>query len=384
MRNNKNTIQGLLIDGIWNDTPEVIKDEAASHFASRFKENDHERPSLDGLEYPLLAASEANCLEERFEGKEICDAIFECDGNKALGPEGFKLRFFKQYWDTIKSPTKEFSLERGVRQGDPPSLFLFILAAEELNILVKSALDKGLFKGIEVRDDKIHVSHLQYADDTIFMAEYSRSNARSLQNLLKCFELASGLKGGSDSGSKISWVKWDTILNSYGMGGLNIGLPPPFIAGNNLEEIGIEFKNSFTKSIGNGADTAFWNEVWVGNNKLRDLYPRLYRLETEKNAIMLAEVRLGDEKYKWIWALDGEKEFTVKKLSGLCDDLILASGIAWMATRTSCEGSHPGSNLGEAISFKKGAHLRMFHLGSGFLKLKIELIVAYRDLYIVI
>ncbi|XP_071686954.1 uncharacterized mitochondrial protein AtMg01250-like [Rutidosis leptorrhynchoides] len=65
------------------------------------------------------------------------------------------------------SPTKEFSLEKGVRQGDPLSPYLFILAAEGLNVLTKKALDVGLIKGAEVGKQKIVVSHLQYADDTI-------------------------------------------------------------------------------------------------------------------------------------------------------------------------------------------------------------------------
>ncbi|XP_071704231.1 uncharacterized protein [Rutidosis leptorrhynchoides] len=92
------------------------------------------------------------------------------------------------------SPTNEFSLERGVRQGDPLSPFLFIIAAEELNILAKKAIENGLFKGVEVGYDKVAVSHLQYADDTLFIGEWSRANICNLMKLLECFEKVSGLK----------------------------------------------------------------------------------------------------------------------------------------------------------------------------------------------
>ncbi|GJZ35962.1 reverse transcriptase domain, reverse transcriptase zinc-binding domain protein [Tanacetum coccineum] len=66
------------------------------------------------------------------------------------------------------SSTAEFRLERGVRQGDPLSPFLFIVAAEGLNAMVNDAVDKGVFKGIKVGTNNVVVSHLQYADDTIF------------------------------------------------------------------------------------------------------------------------------------------------------------------------------------------------------------------------
>ncbi|XP_071708359.1 uncharacterized mitochondrial protein AtMg01250-like [Rutidosis leptorrhynchoides] len=92
------------------------------------------------------------------------------------------------------SPTSEFKLGRGVRQGDPLSPFLFILAAEGLNALTKAAVRGNKFSGVDIGRDKIHVSHLQYADDTIYFRNWSDANIRNLMKLLKCFELTSGLK----------------------------------------------------------------------------------------------------------------------------------------------------------------------------------------------
>lgn len=45
------------------------------------------------------------------------------------------------------SPTGEFHLERGARQGDPLSPFLFIIAAEGLNVLVQEATERNHFSG---------------------------------------------------------------------------------------------------------------------------------------------------------------------------------------------------------------------------------------------
>nr|GEZ40502.1 hypothetical protein [Tanacetum cinerariifolium] len=92
------------------------------------------------------------------------------------------------------SPTKEFKIERGFRQGDPLSPFLFILAVEALNVALLEAINNNVFHGIKVGTDKIYISYLQFADDALIMGEWSHSNARNLLRILTCFHLASGLK----------------------------------------------------------------------------------------------------------------------------------------------------------------------------------------------
>ncbi|GJY33892.1 cysteine-rich receptor-like protein kinase [Tanacetum coccineum] len=92
------------------------------------------------------------------------------------------------------SPTKEFALERGIRQGDPLSPFLFLIVAESLNVAMQEVVQGGLFDGVKVGSDGIEVSHLQYADDTIFVGDWNRRNIISLMKLLKCFQMDSGLK----------------------------------------------------------------------------------------------------------------------------------------------------------------------------------------------
>ncbi|XP_021986239.1 uncharacterized mitochondrial protein AtMg01250-like [Helianthus annuus] len=92
------------------------------------------------------------------------------------------------------SPTLEFKIERGVRQGDPLSPLLFILAMEALHVATVTANASGIFKGCKMPNNGPTISHLLYADDVLFVGEWSESNIQNLSRLLRCFNLSSGLK----------------------------------------------------------------------------------------------------------------------------------------------------------------------------------------------
>lgn len=94
------------------------------------------------------------------------------------------------------SPTSEFKMERGLRQGDPLSPFLFLMVAKSLQVTVLEACNKGFFNGIHLgeRLENINLSLLQYADDALFFGKWSKNNAINLICILKCFEKASGLR----------------------------------------------------------------------------------------------------------------------------------------------------------------------------------------------
>ncbi|GJU41066.1 putative RNA-directed DNA polymerase, eukaryota, reverse transcriptase zinc-binding domain protein [Tanacetum coccineum] len=106
------------------------------------------------------------------------------------------------------SPTSEFELSKGLRQGDPMSPFLFILAMEGLHALLAKAVNSGLFKGALIGQGNISISHLLYADDAIFVGEWSHTNAYNLICILRCFYLMSGLKINVHK-SKISGINVD-------------------------------------------------------------------------------------------------------------------------------------------------------------------------------
>ncbi|PNX56323.1 ribonuclease H [Trifolium pratense] len=67
-------------------------------------------------------------------------------------------------------PTKDFSVGKGLRQGDPMSMFVFLIVAEGLSGLMNKAVGSGSFHGYKVNNNLMFHT-LQFADDTIIVGE---------------------------------------------------------------------------------------------------------------------------------------------------------------------------------------------------------------------
>nr|GEX07700.1 RNA-directed DNA polymerase, eukaryota, reverse transcriptase zinc-binding domain protein [Tanacetum cinerariifolium] len=153
------------------------------------------------------------------------------------------------------SPIEEFQFYKGLKQGDLLSPFLFILVMESLYTSFQRVVNVGLFKGIELAHF-LNLSHMFYADDAIFMGQWSESNIDTIVKVLDCFNRASGLRinmtksnllgisveddkdglhhmksmrshffnGAELSSKKSVWVKWKHALASKDKGGLGVSI----------------------------------------------------------------------------------------------------------------------------------------------------------------
>ncbi|GJV12047.1 putative RNA-directed DNA polymerase, eukaryota, reverse transcriptase zinc-binding domain protein [Tanacetum coccineum] len=92
------------------------------------------------------------------------------------------------------SPTSEFSIKRGLRQGDSLSPFLFIIIMEGLHIILQNAVCSGLIHGTVIGNFGHKLSHLFYADDVVIISEWNRQDMDNIIRVLQVFFLASGLK----------------------------------------------------------------------------------------------------------------------------------------------------------------------------------------------
>nr|GEY12708.1 RNA-directed DNA polymerase, eukaryota [Tanacetum cinerariifolium] len=188
------------------------------------------------------------------------------------------------------------------------------------------AIEAGIFKGIKI-GSALNISHLFYADDAVFIGEWSIANLSGVMvgdnsltsqawddTIGKCKAHLSNWKlktlsirgrltllksvlgstpiynmsiykvpksvlhtlesirriffnGVQGDERKITWIKWTKVLASKKYGGLDRGVD--LISHSHIR-------------VGNGLCTQFWNEVWIGDTPIRVLFPRVYALEINK------------------------------------------------------------------------------------------------------
>ncbi|GJX46083.1 RNA-directed DNA polymerase, eukaryota [Tanacetum coccineum] len=355
------------------------------------------------------------------------------------------------------SPTSEFQFHCGLKQGDPLAPYLFLLVMESLHYSFSRVVEAGVFKGISF-NESVNISYLFYADDAVFIGEWSRGNLSRVMHALHCFSLASGLKinvhkshllgvgipndtvaiVASDLGcstmttpfkylgvmvgenmAKVS--AWDDVvrkiksrLSKWKIKTLSIGgrltllkyvlaatpiywmslfkVPNSVLASmealrreffngaqtihgpsvqvrsptpcspwysivreiQNLKNKGVDLLSHCKKRVGNGMHTKFWHDIWIGDQNLCCVFPRLFALEEDKDCYvaskfhgsvdlsfrravrggveaqqfaqlrdMLDTVILSNLEDRWRWDLNGSGSFCVCDVRNLLDEFFL-------------------------------------------------------------
>ncbi|KAH1120712.1 hypothetical protein J1N35_003872 [Gossypium stocksii] len=100
----------------WYSNPMALKEKLVNYFSDHFSCLLRNWKMDFVLNFKRLSDSEASNLELPFSMEEIKEAVWSCDENKAPGPDGFNICFFRKCWGVVKNDLyemlKEFYLSR--------------------------------------------------------------------------------------------------------------------------------------------------------------------------------------------------------------------------------------------------------------------------------
>ena len=99
-------------------------------------------------------------------------------------------------------PGRQFKCKHGVRQGDPLSPLLFVLAVELLQYVINDSFHQGLLS-LLIRQPNNDFPIIQYADDTILVMEVDVNHLIHLKEILQKFALSTGLVVNCNKSSMI-------------------------------------------------------------------------------------------------------------------------------------------------------------------------------------
>nr|GEV93679.1 transposon TX1 [Tanacetum cinerariifolium] len=268
----------------------------------RFKESNTQRPLLDSPRFRNISEPDADFFESEFTIEEVRGAVWDCAGSKAPGPDGFNFNFIKTFWDVVKidfsrrsiktsclpscksywqmgfghnwrnwiasclssasisvlingSPSNEFFMERGLRQGDPLSLFFSFLLPKPF---------RSLFSTLVIG-----------------------TNAYNLINILRCFELGSGLKINLEKsclfGVGIPVSEVISIASSLGCDHEEQALWRTVIKEFYGDDGGFD-SHSDSQGGSDGENTSFWHDAWCGDGtRFKDKFHRLFFLDSSND-----------------------------------------------------------------------------------------------------
>ena len=106
---------------------------------------------------------------------------------------------FVSYFVLINGePKVEIIPSWGICQGDPLSPFLFLLCVEGLSVMLQREESLGNIKGISICLRAPHLSHLFFADDSVFFCRANMGEYQRIWDILQDYDATLGQKINKD------------------------------------------------------------------------------------------------------------------------------------------------------------------------------------------
>jgi len=88
-----NKVKGVQVGDHWCEEPSTVRLKAKKLFEARFRATKDLGVRLDEVEFKSLTQTGNESLLAVFLEKEIRDAVWQCEGSKSPGPDGFNFNF---------------------------------------------------------------------------------------------------------------------------------------------------------------------------------------------------------------------------------------------------------------------------------------------------
>lgn len=85
-----------------------------------------------------------------------------------------------------------FNSQRGLKQGDPLSPYLFIIAFDYLSKMLDDSQKRNSTVCFKDKN-KINISHLMFVDDVLLFCNARKTSTQTTIEILKLFEKTSGM-----------------------------------------------------------------------------------------------------------------------------------------------------------------------------------------------
>ncbi|XP_073355470.1 uncharacterized protein [Aegilops tauschii subsp. strangulata] len=269
---------------------------------------------------PQLTVVENEVLTAPFTEKEVFEAVSQMETNKAPGPDGFPAEFYKKCWCIIKGDLLPsfndlfagqlhlFQLNFGtitllpkkteavrIEQFRPICLLnvsFKIFTKVGTNRLSQIAHvvvhptqtafmpDRNILEGVVVLHETLHEIHTKKLDGTHKGLRQGDPMSPILFNIV--VDMLAILIGRAKNAGQILRNKY---LQSKTLSQVTMRpTDSPFWKG--LMRVKSTFFNRTKFIVGDGNDTRFWEDTWLGETPLALQYPSLYRIVNHRDALV--------------------------------------------------------------------------------------------------
>lgn len=82
---------------------DTIKMTIQNYYQNLYSETENWRPDFNLQDFTTINREEQEWLQRRFEEEEVLQCIKLCASDKAPGPDGFSMGFYRKFWSVLKS-----------------------------------------------------------------------------------------------------------------------------------------------------------------------------------------------------------------------------------------------------------------------------------------